>query len=106
MMYAAVLARAGQHDSARAVMARAQVGVGDREEMFGSFAFDEAHVRLFLGDRDGAVRAIHELVRRQPNMAGSVASDHLFRALRNDLAFRAAVRTGSGTMTSLDRPAP
>lgn len=97
MLFAAVLARAGKGDSARAILARARGEVESHPEMMPSFLYDEAHVRLFLGDRDGAVIALHELVRRQPSMAASVANDYLFRTLRADLAFRGAVRSGAGS---------
>jgi|GEM_PF-470516 len=92
MLYAAVLARAGQNDSARAVMARARGEIESIPEMRASFAHDEAHVRLSLGDRAGAVRALRELVQLQPQIRRSVGADHLFRSLRSDSEFRMMIR--------------
>ena len=91
MLLAAVLARAGERDSARAVLARAHAEVKSDPESRASFAYDEAHVLLFLGDRPGAIEAIRELLSIQPQMRRSVANDHLFRMLRAEPAFRAAV---------------
>jgi DNA-binding SARP family transcriptional activator/class 3 adenylate cyclase/TolB-like protein/tetratricopeptide (TPR) repeat protein len=94
MLFAAVLAREGDHDRARSVMERARAELPANPEIQASFAYDEAHVRLFLGDRAGAVRAIAELIRIQRFMRRFVANDHLFRSLRADPAFMAAVRSG------------
>jgi DNA-binding SARP family transcriptional activator/TolB-like protein len=54
MVAAAVLARAGLADSARAVMARARVDAANDPGGRISLALEEAHVLLRLGDRDGA----------------------------------------------------
>lgn len=94
MLYAAVLARAGQHDSAQAVVTRARDEVSALPEMQASFAFDLAHVSLCLGDHAGAVTALRELFRLQPQMKRSVGREHVFRPLSTDSGFREAVRGG------------
>jgi predicted Zn-dependent protease len=94
MLYAAVLARAGQHDSARAMVARARREVREHPELRASFAYDEAHVSLSLGEREAAIRALDELIRAQPLQRRTIAADHQFRALRTDAAFQAAVKGG------------
>jgi class 3 adenylate cyclase/DNA-binding SARP family transcriptional activator/TolB-like protein/tetratricopeptide (TPR) repeat protein len=94
MLYASVLARAGQHDSARAMVARARQEVSHRPDMRASLAYDEAHVHLCLGERAAAVRALEELFRLQPLQRRSIAADYQFRSLRTDPAFIAAVTGG------------
>lgn len=94
MLYAAVLARAREADSARAVAARAQTDVGNAPELLASLAYDQAYLSLCLGDRAAAVRFLRELFRLQPQMRRMVASEHQFRTLRSDPAFQEAVRGG------------
>ncbi|HEX8320462.1 BTAD domain-containing putative transcriptional regulator [Longimicrobium sp.] len=94
MLFAAVLARAGAHERARSTLERARAEVAAHVELRASFAYDEAHVRLFLGDRPGAVRALAELVRIQPFMRRFVANDHLFRTLEREPAFQSSFTPG------------
>lgn len=94
MLYAAVLARAGQPDSARAMVARARQEVSNRPDLRASLTYDEAHVSLCLGDHAAAVRGLWELFRLQPLQRRSIAADYQFRSLRNDTAFVAVLRGG------------
>jgi len=80
-LVAAVLARAGQRDSARAVLARARGEAGDDRELRLSLACDEASVRLLLGERDAARRLLDSLVAARPELAGFIGRDPLFRGL-------------------------
>jgi DNA-binding SARP family transcriptional activator/class 3 adenylate cyclase/TolB-like protein/tetratricopeptide (TPR) repeat protein len=81
MLRAAVLARAGWRGRARAEMARARSEWNGDAALLASWAYDEAHVRLFLGDRAGVVRALSEVIRTRPVMRRYIANDYLFRSL-------------------------
>lgn len=78
---ASVLARAGRNDSARAVLTRARREVGSDPELRLSLAYDEAYVRLLLGERGEALRLLDELVRARPALRPFLARDPLFRGL-------------------------
>ena len=78
---AAVLARAGASDSARAVLARARPAASADPELRIPFLFDEAYVTLLLGDRAGARRLLEEYMAARPALRPYVARDVLFRDL-------------------------
>jgi len=78
---AAVLARAGAGDSARAVLARARAAASADPELRIPFLFDEAYVTLLLGDRAGARRLLEEYLAARPALRPYVARDILFRDL-------------------------
>jgi DNA-binding SARP family transcriptional activator/TolB-like protein len=95
MMVAIVLARAGQGDSARAIMARAREQVERDPELRTSFLYDEARLHLLLGDRDRAVSALRSYLGARPFLRQYVARDILFRDLRGDSRFETLVRPRS-----------
>jgi tetratricopeptide (TPR) repeat protein len=78
---AAVLARAGAKDSARAVVARARAQAAANEDLRIPFLYDEAYVRLLLGDRAGARRLLDEYLAARPSFRAYLARDVLFRDL-------------------------
>jgi hypothetical protein len=78
---AAVLARAGQNDSARAVLARARRDAAADEESRVSFEYDEAAARLLLGERDQARRALDAYLDARPAMRPYLERDPLVRDL-------------------------
>jgi DNA-binding SARP family transcriptional activator/TolB-like protein len=78
---AAVLARAGAKDSARAVVARARAQAAAHEDLRIPFLYDEAYVRLLLGDRAGARRLLDEYLAARPSFRAYLARDVLFRDL-------------------------
>jgi TolB-like protein len=78
---ASISARAGDTERARAVLARARREVEGNEELRLALAFDEAYVRLLLGERAEARRLLDELVAARPALRGYVERDPLFRAL-------------------------
>lgn len=96
MMVAAVLARAGQSDSARAVMARARESIGQDPDLLSSFAYEEAYVKLLLGDREGALRALARHLSDRSAHRGFIAHDVLFESLHRDPRF-AAIVTARGS---------
>jgi len=89
---AAVLARAGARDSARAVLARARAQAGADEELRVPLLYDEAYVSLLLGDRAGARRLLEAYLAVRPTLRSYVARDVLFRDL---FAHPAAAPPGS-----------
>lgn len=83
MLFAAVLARAGHGERAlkeRAV-ARSFVEPGSAADLR-SFSFDEAHLRLFMGDTAGAKRVLDELLAQHPMERRFIAAEYLFRGFR------------------------
>lgn len=94
MLYAQVLARAGQRDSARAIMTRARTATGNSQDMQSSFAYEEAYLLLLLGDRAGAAAALGRVDAGNPLMRRSTANDYLFRSLRSEPLLRPAVIPG------------
>jgi DNA-binding SARP family transcriptional activator/TolB-like protein len=83
MLYAAVLARAGAGQRARAEMESARALLDTANEQEGiSFLYDRAHVLLFMGQAAGAEQVLAELIRQRPQYRRFVESDYLFRPLR------------------------
>jgi hypothetical protein len=78
---AAVLARAGASDSARAVLARARAQAAASADSRVSLLYDEAYVTLLLGDRDGARRLLDAYLAARPELRPYVARDAAFRGL-------------------------
>jgi DNA-binding SARP family transcriptional activator/TolB-like protein len=92
IMASAVLARAGQNDSARAVLARAR-REAERDAEFRVFIdYDAAYVHLLLGERDEAVEALRRYLAARPWLRRYAARDLLFRELGSDPRFVALVR--------------
>ena len=81
MMVAAVLARAGLGDSARAVSARARAAVQSDPRLLPSYLWDEAYVRLLLGERARAAALLDTFVARRPELREYVAREPAFRGL-------------------------
>jgi hypothetical protein len=81
MVAAAVLARAGQADSARAVVAPLRAQAAADPELRIPLLYDEAYVALFLGDRAGARRLLDRYLAERPAFRASVARDAVFRDL-------------------------
>jgi DNA-binding SARP family transcriptional activator/TolB-like protein len=80
-LYAGVLARAGQHDSARAVLARAHRDVEHDSALRLSLLYDEAAARVLMGDSASARRLLGELFARRPALRAFAERDPLFRDL-------------------------
>jgi hypothetical protein len=80
-LQAAVLARAGQPDSARAVLARAQREVGSDSALRLSLMYDEAIVRALMGDQARARALLHEVLARRPTLRAFAERDPLLRGL-------------------------
>jgi len=78
---AAVLARAGAADSARAVLARTRLQAAPDTELRIPFLLDEAYATLLLGDRAGARRLLDAYLAERPAFRPYLARDVLFRDL-------------------------
>lgn len=89
MMAALISARAGDRDSARAVIAWATHEVGNDSSARLDLDYDEASVRLALGQPDVALRLLSEYAAARPALRAYIARDPHFAALRNDPRFAA-----------------
>lgn len=89
-MVAAVLARSGMRDSARAMVAsvRAQQR---RDPTTRGAPLGEAYVRLLLNDRDSALVHLTDYLRSAPPARAQIAQHPWFRPLRGDPRFDALV---------------
>jgi DNA-binding SARP family transcriptional activator/TolB-like protein len=78
---AAVLARAGAADSARAMLARAREHASGHPDSRVSFLYDEAYATLLMGDSAGARRLIDAYLRARPELREYVARKAALRSL-------------------------
>ncbi|HYW12245.1 MAG TPA: BTAD domain-containing putative transcriptional regulator [Longimicrobium sp.] len=78
---AAILARAGQRDSARAVLARARRMVAGDAERTLDLAYDEAYVLLQLGEREAARARLTDVLAHRSWLRDFARRDPLFREL-------------------------
>ncbi|HWK88631.1 MAG TPA: hypothetical protein VNP72_01500, partial [Longimicrobium sp.] len=78
---AAVVARAGNADSARAMLARARRAASADPELRISLAYDEAYVYHVLGQPDSARALLRWMYTRRPSVRDYAARDPLFRTL-------------------------
>ncbi|MDP2496950.1 MAG: hypothetical protein Q8W44_03055 [Candidatus Palauibacterales bacterium] len=93
LQVAAVLARQGLHDSARAVLRRAKSGVPEGGRPLARYY--EANVRLHLGERSSVFELLQEFLAAYPDRREYVARDVYWEPIREDPAFRSLV-TGAG----------
>jgi TolB-like protein len=80
MVAAAVSARAGEVARARAVLARTRA-LATTPDLRLSLDYDEAYLRLLLGERDSARARLDEMLAARPWLRPYVARDPLFRGL-------------------------
>ncbi|HEY5544426.1 MAG TPA: protein kinase [Gemmatimonadaceae bacterium] len=83
MMIAAILARAGLGDSARAVVRRARAERGDRV----AAPYPEAYVATLLGDHDAAILLLTQALAASPNDRSVIANHPWYADLRGDPKF-------------------
>jgi hypothetical protein len=93
MQVAAVLARGGLKDSAKAVIRRTRSQAPSDPEQY--IAYDEAHAWLLLGERDQALRALGLYLEASPQEKSYIAEDPWFRDLRGDPRFTRLTGPGS-----------
>jgi TolB-like protein len=92
MAAAAIAARAGDRDSARAVIARARRAVANDPELRTDLLYDEAYVRMALAEPDSALQLLGQYLGARPNLRSYVARDPLFSGLRTWPGFQALCR--------------
>ena len=85
---AAVLARAGRPDSARSVLERLR---SDSGPSLPSFAYEEAHAYLLLGDEERALDRLASFVEAAPAYRDVIARDPWFEPLRGHPRFEELV---------------
>jgi hypothetical protein len=93
MTAAVVSARAGQTDSARAVIAWAKRQVGTDSSARIDLDYDEANVRIALGEPEIAYTLLAEYAAARPTLKSYIARDPRFTALRNNPRFAAQFTT-------------
>lgn len=93
VLTAAVLARAGRQDSARAVLRRATSAAPHDIELL----YLEAGVRLLLSEPDQALRLLREYWRVNPSAKARIVNGRMFRPLRSEPEFRAAAEANAVT---------
>ncbi len=79
---AAISARAGRRELARAELARARRATEGDSALRLDLAYDEAYLRLVLGERERAVLLLRGLVDSRPALVPLLARDPLFLGLR------------------------
>ena len=84
---AAVLARAGRSDSARAVVRRTRQSAGTDPWL----DYYEAYVRLQLGEREQAIDLLQEFVKARPHRREYISKDWWWRPLRSEPRFQTLV---------------
>jgi len=82
MVVAAVLAAAGQRDSARAVLTRTLNAVRGDAELSTDVLYDAAFVRFTLGETEAAERDLEAYLRARPDLASHLARDPTLSAIR------------------------
>jgi serine/threonine-protein kinase len=88
MIVAGVLARAGQHDSARSVVRAARkVGAGDEE-----LDYYEAGVRIHLQENEQALALLARNIESSPGGKAFIRADPMFEPLHEDRRFEALVK--------------
>jgi len=87
-LVAAVAARAGMEDSARAILA----GMPRRSERSPNTSLNAAYARLLLGDEDRALDLLSDFLEANPGQRDYVAREWWWRPLRDHPRFREMVR--------------
>lgn len=79
---ATISARAGDHSTARTELQRALRTAETDSSLRLDLAYDEAYLRLVLGEREKAESLLHLIVAARPVLASLLADDPLFAKLR------------------------
>jgi hypothetical protein len=93
MVAAAITARAGGRDSAQAVIRWAHSQVGSDPDLNTDLDYDEAYVRLAMGQPDSTLKLLGRYLAARPAMKSYIARDPVFSRLRSDARFTALLRT-------------
>lgn len=93
MMVAAVIARAGLHDSARSVIRSTRANVPS-EQLLLNLAFQEAYVRLLIGDTTATLDLLDEFLSVGPQWRDLVADSPWFEPISDHPRFVELIGTG------------
>lgn len=91
MAVARVVARARLRDSALAIVRQVRIDANGDPELVLALAYDEAYVRLLLGDRNAALHRLREYIGGKPHLRQYLAGDIQFRRLWDEPAFQVLV---------------
>lgn len=101
VLLAAVAARVGMEDSARAMLDRA----GEPSSFTPNVSVNAAYSRLQLGDEEKALDLLARYLEAEPGQRGDVAEDWWWRPLRDHSRFRAMVSDTGGRPREQGTPA-
>ena len=87
MLAAAVSARAGDSDSARAVAARTRAAVSNDPELTLDVMYEDAYINLLLGDRATAIRELTIYHASRPSVSDLTLQHARWKPLMADTAF-------------------
>jgi hypothetical protein len=76
---ATISARAGRRDIARAELARAKRATAGDRDLQRDLVYDEAYLRIVLGERKRATELVREMLRARPMLRPFLARDPLFQ---------------------------
>jgi tetratricopeptide (TPR) repeat protein len=102
---AKVAARAGRRDTAEALIRQVRNQAGKDPELRLDLAYDEACVRLLLGQRDSVFPLLSYFLRERPHDRGFVAQSPALRSLHGDLRFDTLVAPRRRGFTAGSPPA-
>jgi len=97
-LVAAVVARTGLADSAKAILDQATRGIKD-PDLLSAVAYDQAYIWLLLGDSTQALRLLTIYLRANPASRSYVAGAPWFYSLHSDPRFEALVAEGPSDAT-------
>jgi serine/threonine protein kinase/tetratricopeptide (TPR) repeat protein len=103
MTVAAVLARAGERDSARAVGRGAERAAGSNADLRLDLTYELAYLHLLLGERAEAIRLLSEYLAARPSLRSLVSKHPRWRPLKNDPAFSRLVASSKNLDSRLGR---
>ena len=92
MMLAAVLAKAGEQDSAEAIVTRMRAAVANDTSVAVDFLYDDAYLSLLLGKQANAIRLLSEYLAARPSVTSLLSRHQRWQPLWNDPRFIALVR--------------
>ncbi|HVZ48971.1 MAG TPA: protein kinase [Gemmatimonadaceae bacterium] len=94
LMAGAVFARAGERDSAEAVIRRVRRATGGATDLLTDMLYDEAYIRLLLGERAAALRLLDRYLTAHPTLRALAAGHARWHALAGDTTFARMTAAG------------
>lgn len=96
MLAAAVSARAGDRDSARAVATRTRAAVSKDSELTLDVMYEDAYISLLLGDQKAAIEKLTKYHAARPSLSDLTLHHARWQSLRTDTAFVNMLRRAKG----------